>query len=176
MKNLIILLFFVSFATQAQYTRLQPGDSIYGNKVKFNNIEYTVPANDAFLTAVNDVFWIPAATVSSITHAYTHNADLVVTPLSGNDPSGRSWSDWWSNGTIGPYGYRLLYADLSVRVGNNVIYSVGENGIRSTSFTTTPRFIEHRSNNYFNRDEMSVGDRLYLWRWANHEILWELTR
>ena len=164
----------MSFAAQAQYTRVQYGDSIYGNKVKFNRVEYTVPSGDAFLTEVSDLFWVPTSTITSHSNRFSSQVEVTVSPLSGDAPSGISWSDWWSGNITSASGSRRFLEDSSFRLGDEVILSTGEEGIRSTTFILSPRFIENRSGVHFNRDDVTDGDRVYVWRWSDGVLLWNL--
>ena len=174
MKNLIILLFFVSFAAQAQYTRVQYGDSIYGNKVKFNNIEYTVPSGDALLAEVNDLLWIPAGTVSATNPGRFPNY-RVITPLPADGQTlwGSTWSDWWN---ISVNDNTFWGPSNPVRIGGIVFEYDGW-----ADYTGFPRpsfnlIISNRDRDVvpFRGAEVEVGDVIYIWRLGAQGVLWDV--
>ena len=101
MKNLIILLFFVSFAAQAQ---VQVTDSVYVengiNKARFTGTVYQI-VDEPLYDSYDEYFWVDVATVNQTLNRY-HSGALRISWLAniGINPEGDSWSLWWSENTV----------------------------------------------------------------------------
>ena len=112
MKNLIILLFFVSFAAQGQEHQVRFGDSIYRGKVKFANIEYEV-VDTPYLDRAEDYFWSNAGYAGVVVSRGENFVRINPSPI-GSAPDGRRWGTLWGDG--------LIPEDTSVRVNGRYYY------------------------------------------------------
>ena len=156
MKKLIILLFFVSFAAQAQRGRVVPGDSIYGNKAKFNNIEYTI-VDQPLIDAYDDWFWVD--TNATATLGIIRESSVVIDPFVRNGgastPGGsyNNWNAWWDNYFI-PEGSPFRFA-------GEFIYEFSEFTGLSNHFWVVPRT---RPEGRSSLSLLSDGQTIEIWR------------
>ena len=160
MKNLIILLFFVSFAAQGQEHQVRFGDSIYRGKVKFANIEYEV-VDTPYLDRAEDYFWSNAGPVGLVRNRAEHFVLVTPSPI-GRTPDGRQWGTLWGDG--------LIPDDTSVRVNGRHYYVIEKAESRPNLY-----LIERahpNSSGCFTPSCVQNFQSLEVWRFADGVNLW----
>ena len=174
MKKLLLLLMFVSFAAQGQVNQIRYGDSIYGNTVKFRDIEYQFVENDPLKQDYEDYFWIEVGTVNAINPGpFSPPSWFRVSPSASSTltvPGGGLASEWWNTVSF----RHILQPVKFIREGSDDLHFEIDGFYNRPEFIIVQRSIDRRAGSPTTYDLVRNGDVIKMWRpGVNGAWLWQ---